>query len=205
MFLQATALVSFLGFCFMALYIWYRVGVESLDAINRYGTTTQEKTIPTKPNTPQVWHRSGEAYSPTPAKHTIDCDAAPLLLDGWSVKEHRKGGQLEWNPARIFLYLSEAQKNGGVSEGTQLREELRDKPVLNANVLDYLLKHQDLIPKEWEQEDFVLFWGTVYQDGTGGMGIRGLAQHKGKWVPGYSRITLDFNCAEPAAILLTGI
>ena len=33
---------------------------------------------------------------------------------------------------------------------------------LNANVLDYLLEHPELIPKKWKKYRIV-FWGTIYR------------------------------------------
>lgn len=72
-----------------------------------------------------------------------------------------KGGKFIWGPSRVSLYLSERQKSGPYA-GWQLEDELKDKPVLNANVLDYLLAHPDLIPEDWKGKR-VYFWGTIYQ------------------------------------------
>ena len=55
-------------------------------------------------------------------KHVIDLDAVPYCPEGWTVEDHRKGGQLEWDPAKVQLYLSKSQQGGKVILGTQLRE-----------------------------------------------------------------------------------
>lgn len=78
----------------------------------------------------------------------IDCDADPYVPDGWKVEEHQKGGQFKWDASQMQLFLAEGQKNGKRIEGNKLRKELASQPVLNANVLDYMLAHPHLIPEE---------------------------------------------------------
>ncbi len=119
-------------------------------------------------------------------QHTIDCDADPFVPRGWKVEEHKKGGQLEWNSAKVKLSLSEDQKDGKYVEGNKLRKELADKIVLNANVLDYLLAHPQLIPEEWKKDDngkirFIFFWGTIYCHSDGGLYVRCLYFDDGEW------------------------
>src|SRR5487761_2010406 len=75
-------------------------------------------------------------------EYVIDCDVLPFEPDGLRVEEHQKGGQFKFDASQISLYLSAAQKKGSI-KGKKLRKELADKPVLNANVLDYLLAHTE--------------------------------------------------------------
>ena len=112
-------------------------------------------------------------------EHIIDCDVAPFVPDGWKVEEHQKGGQLSFNAPQIELHLPVAQKNGTI-EGNKLRKELAGKPVLNANVLDYLLAHPELIPEDWKGK-YVFFWGTVYRDSDGNLCVRFLYWIVGRW------------------------
>lgn len=100
------------------------------------------------------------------SQHLIDCDAAPRPSIGRKVEKHIKGGQLEWSPARVKLYLAKSQKPGKLVEGNKLRKELEGQKVLNGKVLDYLLAHPELIPDEWKGNR-VCFWGTVYRDIVG--------------------------------------
>lgn len=113
-------------------------------------------------------------------EHLIDCDADPFVPNDWSVVEHKKGGQFKWDPARVSLYLSKSQKNRKVIRGNHLCNELKDKLVLNANVLDYLLANPHLIPKEWKDK-YVFFWGTIYRDPDGDLGVRYLSWGGGRW------------------------
>lgn len=113
-----------------------------------------------------------------PIERLIDCDADPYLPSDRSVEEHRKGGQWKWNPAKVKLWLVKEQQKGAV-EGNKLREELKNKPVLNANVLDYLLKNPHLIPEEWKSK-FVFFWGTIYRGRGGDLYVRYL-YWRGAW------------------------
>lgn len=136
-------------------------------------------------------------------KHIIDCDADQYMpekwwatpehkrqelleqhgIKEWEVIEHRKGGQFEWNLDEIELYQCEEQQTRcSLFLGVKLRKKLKGKPVLNANVLDYLLKHPELIPDEWKFKE-IFFWGTTYRHGHGATGSRFLYWdvHDEKW------------------------
>ncbi len=99
--------------------------------------------------------------------HIIDCDADPIISNEFRIEEHQSGGLLLWDPAKFVLYLSKEQQRGYIT-GNNLRNELRCKPVLNANVLDYLLIHPDCIPEDWKKDAngytrYICFWGTIYR------------------------------------------
>ncbi|MBP7846152.1 MAG: hypothetical protein KA007_01810 [Candidatus Pacebacteria bacterium] len=130
-------------------------------------------------------------------KHIIDTDIASFIPNNWSIEEHRKGGQLEWNPEKISLYLSESQKTGRIV-GTDLRKELSGMPVLNACVLDYLLANPHLIPEEWKGK-CVFFWGTVYRDSNGSLYVRYLYWYGGKWDWSSNWLGHGWNAVDPAA------
>jgi len=107
------------------------------------------------------------------SEHIIDGDADPFnpwAKYGWTVKEHRKSGKWKFDPAQVELFLSSGQKCGGYTNGNQLRKELANKPVLNANVLDYWLAHPECIPENCKKDGqgniryHIFFWGTIYQD-----------------------------------------
>ena len=84
--------------------------------------------------------------------------------------------------------------------GTELREELKGKPVLNANVLDYLLKHPELIPEEWKGKA-VFFWGTIYRDSRGNLCVRCLYWDGSRWYWSHNWLD-DFWLADNLALLL---
>ena len=113
-------------------------------------------------------------------EHLIDCDADPFVPSGWTVESHQQGGQLVFDHAKVTLYLSNKQQNGGYISGNDLRKELRRKRTLNANVLDYLLKNPHLIPEEWKGK-YIFFWGTIYRYSDGGLCVRYLCFHGGGW------------------------
>lgn len=122
--------------------------------------------------------------------HVINCDTAPFQPNGWSVEKHTKGGQLEWNPARVKLYLAKCQKSGKRIEGNKIRKQLPGHKVLNANVLDYLLAHPELIPDEWNGLA-ICFWGTIYRHTSGELCVRCLLWGESQW--GWDYLPLDFN------------
>lgn len=114
-----------------------------------------------------------------PIERLINCDADPFVPEGWEVEEHIKGGQFQWNPNGIKLYLSKKQQNGSI-EGNKLRKELANEPVLNANILDYLLAHPELIPEEWKGK-YIFFWGTIYRYSDGRLCVRCLYWSGDRW------------------------
>ncbi len=122
---------------------------------------------------------SGTTAESVPQK-IVDLDAEPYVPDGWSVIEHRKGGQFKWDATKVKLHLSKKQRGGGAIDGRKLREELKGRPVYNANLLDYLLENPHLIPEEWKGKD-VFFWATVYGDSDGDPCVRHLDWHGDRW------------------------
>lgn len=130
------------------------------------------------------------AYGETPistVQHIIDCDADPFVPSGWTVESHKKGGQFAFNPAKIRFHLSSNQQGGKYTRGNELRKELANEPVLNANVLDYLLKNPHLIPDEWKKDAsgntrYIFFWGTIYRrSSSGDLCVRCLYFRDGRW------------------------
>ncbi len=138
-------------------------------------------------------------------EHLIDLNADPFVPGGWSVEQHQQGGPFKWDPKAVEFYLSEPQRKEKFIEGNKLRRELENKPVLNANVLDYLLAHPCLIPEEWKKDEkgrlrYIFFWGTIYRDSDGGVGVRCLYWHYGRWHCGGDWLAHGWYVGSPAAL-----
>jgi len=131
-------------------------------------------------------------------EHIIDCDADPLVAEGWNVESHKNGGLFKWDASKVRLHLSKNQKGHKYIQGHELRDELAKKPVLNANVLDYLLTHSELIPEEWKGK-CVYFWGTIYRHSDGNLYVRALCWGGECWEWFCTWLAKDFNCNNPAA------
>lgn len=139
-------------------------------------------------------------------KHVIDLDADPHLPNDWKVEEHKKGGQFEWDPAKVKFHLSKNQTDGKSIEGNKLRKELAEEPVFNANLLDYLLKNPLLIPDEWKKDEqgntrYIFFWGTIYRNSVGRLCVRYLFWGGDEWVWDYDWLGDDWGARNPAASL----
>lgn len=136
-------------------------------------------------------------------EHSIDHDKSPELpYDGANIEEHRgvgiskierNGDDLYLDGKKITLYLAEEQKkNRGRIVGDELFLKLASLPVLDANVLDYLLKYPKLIPESWKIDDqgrplYIFFWGTIFStsdDRT--LHVRHLSWKDGEWQSNYS-------------------
>lgn len=129
----------------------------------------------------------------------IDLDADPFVPDGWKVEEHIKGGQLALDPAKIGFYLSDQQQGGNWINGHKLREELKGKPVFNANMLDALLAHTEFIPEELKGKA-VFFWGTIYRDSDARLCVRCLCWGGAQWVWDFGWLVSIWNSRSPAAV-----
>jgi hypothetical protein len=108
--------------------------------------------------------------APATTRHIIDLTPEPIGFQGWQIVEHQKsaGGNaiIVWDSARVELYVDDARTNHAIYCST-VRERLKGKPVLNTNVLDYLLRNPQLIPKHWKKDERgnprpIFFWGTIY-------------------------------------------
>lgn len=145
-------------------------------------------------------------------EHIIDCGAPsnPQPFGKmFTIAEHREMGEWKFDPTQVDFYLSDVQKNGRSLRGQQLREELADKPVLNANVLDYLLDHQELIPEGWKSYDRhnqhrLFFWGTLYADFKGRLYLRYLEwwMKDNTWTHGYHWVDDDWGTRRRFAAVL---
>ncbi len=135
----------------------------------------------------------------TIVKHIIDMDATPYIPNNWKVESHKKGGQLEWDPQKVQLYLAAGQQGGECIGGNELRLVLETQWVYNANLLDYLLAHPELIPGEWKGK-YVFFWGTIYRLFDGNLYVRYLYFNGKSWSWGYVWLGYGFGSNFPAAV-----
>jgi len=134
----------------------------------------------------------------------IDTTKQPSIPNGWTIESHDTSlGKI--NLKDIELYLDDSQKDGYI-EGYKLREKLKDQPVLNATVLDYLWEHQDQIPESWKERDkdgnikFIYFWGTIFRDSVGGLYVRGVYFLGGAWGRSYRWLGNEWDGRNPAAV-----
>jgi hypothetical protein len=141
--------------------------------------------------------------TPTQAHGVINLEADPFVPNGWAVEEHKMGGLFDFGKSKIELFRTKKQQCGYVV-GYNLREELAREPVLNANVLDYVIEHPEFIPEDWKGK-YVFFWGTVYICSLGRQCVRYLHWSNNRWSWHYRLLSTDWDnfrlaaCAQPAA------
>jgi hypothetical protein len=149
-----------------------------------------------------------------PIEHIVDCDLDPKIPDTWKLEEHQRGGKVKLerrddklfvDGAEIELYLDPAQQ-GGYIVGTELREKLSGKPILNACILDYLLEHLELIPASWKKyieggPRLIFFWGTIFRLSGGNLLVKYLCWRVGRWCWDFAWIDFGFNVQCPTAML----
>ncbi|TSC82744.1 MAG: hypothetical protein G01um101420_102 [Parcubacteria group bacterium Gr01-1014_20] len=118
------------------------------------------------------------------SRHVINCRAEPSKPEGWEIISHIRRKPIMWNPKGVKLWSAWDLHLGRPSE---MMEKFRGKPVLNGNVLDYLLKYPYLIPEDWNEACLILFLATTYQDRKGNLAVGGIwhPQEAGKWIREY--------------------
>ena len=134
----------------------------------------------------------------TKPDHLINCDAPPFTPPNWSVEKHQLGGLLEFNSTKISFYQSDGQTKKFI-EGNELRQKLNGMSVLNANVLDYLIIHPELIPESWKNKR-IYFWGTIYRDSDGDLHVRHLDWNGSEWGWHFKWLNNVFSLGSFAAI-----
>lgn len=141
--------------------------------------------------------------------YIIETDAAADPRDSWCIEEHRGMGQVNlelrddillMNERPVTAYRAAPQLEGGM-RGHDLRDHLATRRLLNANVLDYLLKHQDLIPRSWRGKR-VYFWGTIYRDGGDYLCVRYMywAGSCHRWYQSYGILGYFWSGRDAAAV-----
>lgn len=134
-------------------------------------------------------------------RNVIDCESNPFVPDGWKIDEHFACGFVEFTPKNVSLYMPKKQEKGNIG-GNHLWTELWNKPFMNANVLDHLLAHPEIIPEEWKGK-CIFFWGTFYKDEHGIICVRYLKfLGNSKWSWGKRGLGCDFSSDSPAAIFI---
>lgn len=94
-------------------------------------------------------------------EYFVDGDAKPLKIKGYSAIIHHRNGFWRFDPEKISHFISE--KN---VEGIEIYP-LLEKISINSNLIDFLLEHEDLIPKDWPIA--VHCFGTIYSRNEDGL------------------------------------
>lgn len=120
-----------------------------------------------------------------PIEHTINCMENPEIPKGMILSDHDAFGILHINTSQIEFYQSPRQKTVEGMDGKELRLELKNKRVLNANVLDFFLNNQCFIPIEWRKYSHnIFFWGTTFLTSSNKEYIRCMYWGGECWVAG---------------------
>lgn len=113
----------------------------------------------------------------------------------WTVERHEP--MKSFDPKSLQLHFEPEQEKGYI-KGEVLAERMKGKG-LNSNVLEYLLKHTELIPEDWKNR-YVFFWGTVYRHADGDLCVRYLFWDGGRWGWDYDWLVSDWRSSDPAAV-----
>ena len=147
---------------------------------------------------------------------TVDLAAEPRLpFPTALIASHESGGivsiesrtdSLYVDAKKVVLFRSERQSEG--VKGRELYDELTGKPVLNANVLHFLIQNPEFIPNtvEWKKqgegdEIMIYFWGTIFGHPNGDHCVAHMEWNGASWKWSCSSIQNWWLANQPAALL----
>lgn len=141
-----------------------------------------------------------------PIAYLIDFDANPFCPTGLTVAPGsdqiagRVRGKVRFDQIAVSLYLDDDQANNRLVGGYDLKKKLEGKNVLGAQLLDFYLKHPNLIPEDWKTKGWIFFWGTIYCDGDGNLYVRCLRWRGTRLISAYCGLDVGWNDNCPAAV-----
>ena len=139
--------------------------------------------------------------------HVIDFDSAPTIPANLTIAPDsdqiagRVRGKRKLSDIKIRFHLDVGQTDGKYLRGYDLKAKLDGKAVLGAQLLDFYLKHPELIPEDWKTKGVICFWGSIYCGAFGGHFVRCITWQKMKWVSNYFRLDYKWYGSDPAAVL----
>ena len=140
------------------------------------------------------------------AESVIDFDSTPVCPPGLTIApdsdqiKTRVCGKRNLSEIRVGLHLDDGQTNGKWVKGYDLKLCLEGQEVLGAQLLDFYLKHLDLIPEDWKKKGWIFFWGTIYRGAYGSLYVRCLLWDGTRWVSHYCWLGYDWDDNSPAAV-----
>jgi hypothetical protein len=145
------------------------------------------------------------------AHYKVDSNVDPSISsEVFEVAHHNKIGVIKWNPTKVKLLCLPEQKNpplGGLN-GEEMFQKFffadeKKERHLNANFLDFLLDHQQLIPSAWRKQNlYPCFWGTVIKNRkTGELAVLEMYFNGDRFDKAAHYFSHGFNAHRPAVIL----
>lgn len=122
---------------------------------------------------------SKDSFEPK-TEYVIDFDSEAVCPEGlkvasadWQIESRVRGLR---KPEKIQVYLLgiDLKPAHPLNKGYLILKELhlRGEDVLGAQLLDFYLKHPNLVPEEVKTGDWVGFWGTIYEGESNNMYVR---------------------------------
>lgn len=129
----------------------------------------------------------------------------PEIPEGWTINIHQGIKNDYLNLKKISLFISDKQKNqeqGCAVSWKNLFSEFAEKQItlMNASVLDYLLKNQKLIPDSWKSH-CIFFWGTIFQAPNNQLMVKFINWSGKEFISGYTWLESGVCKDESSAIL----
>ncbi len=138
-------------------------------------------------------------------KHVIDFDKPPSIPKGSKILgdseqlPNRVKGIMEYDPAKVAVYLAKDQRKGISMTGFLLFDALKDMSgVYGAQLLDFYYAQPHLIPRGWPE--VLCFWGTLYSDQSATCYVRYLYRSGDRWFQAARPIALEVPSNYPAVI-----
>jgi len=139
------------------------------------------------------------------AGYNIDT-GVPAKIPNWAkdIKEHDTSlGVIEWSKEKYkdSLFFSPKQLAGKKVGAEELLALLKKQeiPVLNINVLNFLLVNKDQIPEEWRGKK-IFFWGTIISELGGRESVCYLEEDGSNWISDHHWLDHELLSRMPAVM-----
>lgn len=128
---------------------------------------------------------------------TINLNAPASRLTDLIITDHTHGGVWEWDSGQVTTCLAPGQSCTTIDSDEMLRA-MGWKRVMNANLLDWLLRNRHRIPAGWG--DCCLFWGTRFRTARHRRCVRTLERSRGGWASGLHWFDVGFDQSHPVVV-----
>jgi len=130
-------------------------------------------------------------------------NATPIVPVGWELESHRIDNTPLWDLNKQLKFLVTPEQRRKPVRGTEIMKQIRTLPLVNVNLLDYLIDQMNAgeraIPNEWKydiqgQTRYIFFCGTIFTS-EGGLLVRCLYWNAYRWTPSFCWLDSFWNAS----------
>jgi|GEM_PF-6562530 hypothetical protein len=99
-------------------------------------------------------------------KFSVDLSVTPITPQGFKIIKDTIGEIVELDFSKLDLFITEKQTSGLCINSSDLKKEMRGRPVAGANLADFFLANPKFVPRKFNH-NYLIFYGTIFEDAHG--------------------------------------